>query len=266
MLTILLPVLFNAKRQARAIINTGNLHQAVNALNLYAMDNDDHYPESIAAVGPSKLSCNWFEPTKLIGPKGLTVASHWAISEYLRPYIPTADILYCSNGPRKYKYLQAAWDAGDDWNNPDTPVPSDPAGGNYCFYWNYIGYLPNRDAPFVGPKTTAGSRKTSKLMMTDYFGYNHWRSRSKYGSCEKFKHAEIIPATPRLSAYWYRNNDIELTDIDIKMRATYSDGSVQTYSTAEVIPMKRSNNADGTVPYPDVLGSGTFYLPSDAMP
>lgn len=265
LLAILLPVLSNVRQQARAIINTSNLRQTAVAVNLYAMDNEDHYPESVATIG-TKDNWNWSNPTKLAGEHKRTVASHRAMSEYLRPYIPTANVIYCQNGPKKYKYLQAAWDAGDDWGNPDTATQLDHLIGNYCFYWNYIGYLPNRDTPFVGPKTAAGSWRASKLLMTDYLGYDHWRNPSRYSSCERFKNADIVLATWRDSAYWSCEDDVELTALNIKIRASYTDGSVRIYSTAELTPMKVSLNAEGTDPYPEGLGPGTFYLPSDALP
>ena len=43
-----------------------------------------------------------------------------------------------------YKHLQQSWDAGDDWDHPETSPRPDPVFGTYCFYWNYTGYLPAR--------------------------------------------------------------------------------------------------------------------------
>ena len=173
------------------------------------MDNRDRYPESVATVGTVRYGWNWSNPTKLTGSRKRGTTIHRAISEYLRAYLPAAKVMYCPNGPGKYKYLQAAWDAGNDWDNPDTPVPSDPARGNYCFYWNYIGYLPDRSTPFFGPKTAVGSPRTSRLVMTDYFGYGQWQSRCGYGSCERFKRSRIVPQTWRVSPYWSRTPDLK---------------------------------------------------------
>jgi prepilin-type N-terminal cleavage/methylation domain-containing protein len=264
LLAILLPALSKIRQQAKTIININNQHQTINSVNLFSMDNSDRYPESVATVGFGS-NWNWTDPTKLTSTQERAVGLHRAISEYLRSYLPTAEMLYCPNGPDKYKDLQAAWDAGDDWDNPDSPFPLDPVGGNYCFYWNYIGYLPDQDAQFFGPKTSVGSARTSRLIMTDYFGYDHWRSPYKYGSCERFKKSGIVPQTWKLSSYWYRDDNVTLAGVNIKIRAAYTDGHVQTYSTADMVPMKVSINSEGTVPYPDGIGPGIFYLPRDAI-
>ena len=229
------------------------------------MDSRDRYPESVATVGTVESGWNWSDPTKLTGSRERDTTIHRAMSEYLRPYLPTPEVMYCPSGPGKYKYLQAAWDAGNDWDNPDTVIPSDPAGGNYCFYWNYIGYLPDKDTPFFGPKTAVGSSKTSKLIMADYLGYDQWQSRSRYGSCERLKKSRVVPQTWRLSPYWSRDDNVTLAAINIKIHAAYADGYVQTYSTADMVPMKVSKNSEGTVPYPDGIGPGIFYLPRDSV-
>ena len=131
----------------------------------------------------------------------------------------------------------------------------------------YEGYnLPDGLArPWMGLHTIYDVRRTSKLLMTDYFGYDNYRSPSKYGRCEKFKRTMIVPETWRLSSYWCYDGSSDVVD-DIKLRAVYTDGYVQTYSTAEVMPMKISKNSAGTVPYPDGVGAGIFYLPPESFP
>ena len=85
------------------------------------------------------------------------------------------------------------------------------------------------------------------------------------GSCEKFNEAEITPETYLLSSYWSRKNAIRDVPDDIKLRAGYTDGHVETYTTAEVIPMKVAITADGRTPYPDDVGPGLFFLPQNAL-
>ncbi|UCG57720.1 MAG: hypothetical protein JSU70_23005, partial [Phycisphaerales bacterium] len=68
------------------------------------------------------------------------------------------------------------------------------------------------------------------------------------------------------SAYWSRigpNSNIGLGALDIKLRASYVDGHVESFKASEVVPMKVSVTSDGSVPYPSVvgLGPGDFYLP-----
>jgi prepilin-type N-terminal cleavage/methylation domain-containing protein len=263
LMAILVPALGKVRRQARSMKGMNNQKQIASALNLFASDNDERYPESIATVGFGS-NWNWSDPTKLIGDKRRSPGLHRAMSEYLLSYIPDAGSMYCPSAPHKYKYLQQAWEAGDDWDNPDTPVSTDRMGGTYCFYWNYKGFLPERQTVFRGPQGPASGRRFSKLLVTDYFGYDHWRTPWAFGSCEPFRGAGVTPETWLLSAYWSRTNPAESTP-EFKLRAGYTDGHVETYSASDVVPMKVSISSDGRIPYPDGTGPGTFFLPRKAL-
>ncbi|MBL7186817.1 MAG: type II secretion system protein [Phycisphaerae bacterium] len=265
LMAILVPALGKVRRQARSIKGMNNQQQITSALNLFASDNDERYPESVATVGFDSTWV-WSDPTKLIGNESRTPTLHRAMSEYLRIYIRDADAMYCPSAPHQYKYLQQAWDAGDDWDNPDTAPTTDPMGGTYCFYWNYRGFLTERNAVFRGPYGPASGGRFSKLLVTDYFGYDHWRTQGAYGSCEPFRGAGVTPETWLFSAYWSRTNPAESTP-EFKLRAGYTDGHVETYSPSDVVPMRVSLSRDGTVPYAEGtgVGPGTFFLPTNAL-
>jgi prepilin-type N-terminal cleavage/methylation domain-containing protein len=94
---ILLPALDKVKRQARALIGTGNQHEIVNGVNLFAMDNDERYPESVATLGDELDWWNWAEPMMLTGHRARSPRMHRSISAYLRSYIEDADTMYCPN-------------------------------------------------------------------------------------------------------------------------------------------------------------------------
>jgi len=260
---ITVPALRKVKLQARSIRSMNNQKQITSALDFFASDNDQRYPASVATVGVAG-NWNWSDPTKMIGDTSRSPGLHRAMSEYLRSYIPDADNMYCPNAPHRYKYLQEAWDAGDDWDNPDTPPTTDRMGGTYCFYWNYLGFLPERNSVFRGPQGPASGGRYSKLAVTDYFGYDHWRTPWAFGSCEPFRGAGVTPETWLLSAYWSRTNPAESTP-EFKLRAGYTDGHVETYSPSDVVPMKVSLSPAGNVPNPDGVGPGTFFLPSNAL-
>lgn len=262
---IMLPSFATIRTKARTMINTNNQREIAGAVNLFAMDNDDRYPQSVATVGFGS-NWNWSDPMKLTGNRRRSPALHRSMSSYLGSYVTNAGIMFCLNAPRKYKYLQQAWDAGDEWDNPETPFPSDPVGGTYCFYWNYLGYLGGQRGVFIGPHGPTGSTRESKLLVTDYFGYDHWRSRGAFGSCERFKGADIIPETWLLSAYWSREGSPDIDMPDIRLQAGYTDGHVESYFPSEVVPMRVSITSDGTTPYPDGVGPGIFYLPINALP
>jgi hypothetical protein len=103
------------------------------------------------------------------------------------------------------------------------------------------------------------------LLVSDYFGYDHWRNPDSYSSCEPFDGADITRETWLLSAFWSRKSAAD-DPPEIKLKAAYTDGHVETYSASDVVPMKVSITADGTVPYPDGDSSpGFFFLPRDAL-
>ena len=258
------PVLRSARDKARALVSASNQKQITAGVNVFALDNDDDYPESVATIGFG-TNWNWSDPTKLAGNKQRTPGMYRSMSAYLRSYIPTAKTMFCPSAPSQYTYLQQAWSAGDEWDNPETPFASDPVGGTYCFYWNYTGNLSAENLLFRGPRGPSVSRKYSKLLVSDYFGYSHWRSPGDYGSCERFEAAGVTAETWLLSAYWSRPADPNAPRPDLELRAGYTDGHVETYSTSDVVPMKVSITSDGTVPYPDDVGPGVFYLPSNAL-
>ena len=262
-MAITLPAFSRVRRQARTMLSMNNQRQITSAMNLFASDNDDRYPESVATIGFGN-NWNWSDSTRLTGNRRRSPRLHRAMSEYLRRYIADASTMFCPNAPQKYEYLQQAWDAGDNWDNPKTAFPADPAGGSYCFYWNYRGYLGGRRIVFRGPQGPASSGRYSKLLVTDYFGYDHWRTPDSYGSCERFNGATITPETWLLSSYWSRKSAADDRP-EIKLRAGYTDGHIETYSASEVVPMKVSITADGRIPYPDGVGPGIFFLPRNAL-
>ena len=260
---ILLPVLGKVRRQASCVLGTVNQQHIISAVNCYALDNNESYPESVATIGHGK-NWNWQAPTVLTSIESRAPHLHRAMSEYLRGYIDDADIMFCPSAPQTYKYLQQSWDAGDDWDNPETEYPADPVGGTYCFYWNYRGVIEGRRNHFRGPRDPAGDRRYSKLLVSDYFGYDHWRTPGYFGSCESFDGGEIISETLLLSSYWADEGSLENLP-EITLKAGYSDGHVETYSSYDVVPMKVSITADSTTPYPDGVGPGIFFIPREAL-
>ena len=262
---ILLPALGKVRSQARALIGTSNQRGIVDGVNLFAMDNDERYPESVATLGDDSTYWNWAEPMMLTALQARSPRFHRSVSAYLRPYIKDADTMFCPNAPRKYKYLQAAWDAGDDWDNPETPMVGDQVYGTYCLYWNYTGYLEERDYLFRGPRNSASGGRCSKLLVSDYFGFNHWRSPGAYSSCEKFAGSSITDGTVLSSAYWSGEVNDEPTAPEIKLRAGYTDGHVETYSSSDILTMRVIKDPQTNEPYPDDIEPGRFYLPTSAL-
>ncbi len=265
---ILIPVLAKARRQARIVLCIVNQRHIVNALSLYATDNDARYPESVATITFGS-NWHWQEPTMMTACKPRPLHTYRSMSASLHSYIEDASIMFCPSAPIKYEYLQKAWDNGDEWDNPETSFPSDPVFGTYCFYYNYVAFLPDHTEPFRGPVNSLGEPGQSTLLVSDYFGYDHHRSPNAYGSCEQFTGAGLTPGTEVSSAYWSRlkSEQVNLNTIDVKLHAGYNDGHVESFRASDVVSMKVSTNPDGSVPYPGGvgLGPGDFYLPVNGL-
>jgi len=265
LLAIIVPAVNLARRQARSVVGMYNQREVATALNLFAADNRDHYPDSVATVGFDD-NWSWSDPTKMTGDRKRSPQTHRSMSAYLGSYISDAKMMFCPSAPQEYKYLQEVWDAGDDWDNPDTALSSDRFIGTYCFYWNYLGYLAETDTVFRGPTGPASMGRYSQLLVSDYFGYDHWRSPRAFGSCEKLGGASVISETQLLSSYWSVGGDPNTTMPEVKLKAAYTDGHVATYSSSEVTPMKVSFEPDGVPPYLDGTSGGIFFIPKDAVP
>lgn len=190
---------------------------------------------------------------------------HRSMGGYLGEYIAQVSIMVCPSAPRESEYLQAAWDAEDDWNNPLTFFPSDLVLGAYCFYWDYVGFLGYDRAPFRGPRGPARGRGQSKVLVSDYFGFDHHRSPEAYGSSERFKGAGVTLGTEVSSAYWSCDGGSGVPDV--KPYAGYTDGHVESFRASEVVPMRVSTEPDGSVPYQSGIGigGGVFYLPTNGL-
>ncbi|MHC4647930.1 MAG: hypothetical protein ACYTBJ_20905, partial [Planctomycetota bacterium] len=135
----------------------------------------------------------------------------------------------------------------------------------YCFYWNYVGFLGDGRGTFKGPLGPSYGRGRSRLLVTDYFGYDHWRSPGAYSSSERFKGANITEGTAISSAFWsiagsQKNRSPSV--LKIILHAAYKDGHVESYTPANVAPMWVSLNSEGTVAG---MIHGIFFLPENAL-
>jgi len=263
---ILIPVLNKARSHARTIVGINNQKQIVTSVSLFAFENNGCYPQSVSFVEYSS-NWNWYDPRTLTSWNTTPMHPHRAMSEYLRGYIEDASTMFCPKAPRKFKYLQEAWDAGDQWNNPDTTFDVLAVRGAYCFYWNYVGWL-DKNTLFRGPYGPSdGGPGQSKLVMTCYFGYDHRRTPDAYGSCERLKGADLVPETLIESAWWSRSasGGLDLSKININLHAAYIDGHVESYTPSEAVPMKAIMDRATKEPYPSGVGPGDFYIPRNGL-
>ncbi len=265
LMATLIPVLGKIRQQARQVVGVGNLRQIGMAVNCYADDNKGCYPPSVATLGVGS-HWNWQEPTYLTAYRKRSPAVHRSVSAYLHDYLTDAATLFCPSAPVKYKYLQQAWDAGDDWNNPDIAPLPEALLGTYCLYWSYTGHLGNKAGLFRGPRGPGRGRGESRILVTDYLGYDHFRSPDAYGSCERFHDAQVTEGSDISSAFWSvpgESTTEEMAEMSIKLHAAYIDGHVESYLPVDTTPMRVILYPETGEPYPDNLGisPGLFYLP-----
>jgi prepilin-type N-terminal cleavage/methylation domain-containing protein len=263
LMAILLPALGKVRQQARRVIGVNNLRQITAGVDAFSCDNGGRYPPSIAKVGLGD-AWTWQEPTMLTAYTKRTASDHRSVSFYLRPYLPDADILFCPNAPTKYPYLQEAWDAGDDWDLPTVEPLPDGMLGVYCLYWNYMGYVGLRERHFRGPSGPARGYREGSIVVTEYLGYGHHRSSRAFGSCERFRNAEIASGSQISSDFWARpghGTERELAALDIKLHAGYVDGHVESYRPRDTVPMSVILNPQTGEPFHGPAPSGFFYLP-----
>jgi prepilin-type N-terminal cleavage/methylation domain-containing protein len=262
LMAILMPALSGVRRQATALTGMRNQREVAMAVNLFAADNGDLYPPSVATLGVQG-DWHWYDPTVLIGKERRSPQMHRAMSAYLHAYLSDAKTVFCPAAPKQYTYLQESWDAGDAWDNPDNELDFDPVDG---FFWNYIGYLGGGPRPlFKGPRGPASGGLTSQLLVTDYFGYGHWRTPGSFASCEKLPGGDILPEQWLESAWWKATAAPDAMP-QVKLRAAYTDGHVQTYYPNEISALRVSMSPEGTPPlWPDSGGRGIFYIPRNAV-
>ncbi len=260
---MLLPALGSVRRQARAAVGMRRLREITTAVNTFAADNANRYPASVATVGIDDR-WNWQAPSMLTGYLQRAPGLSRSVSAYLRPYIANADVMFCPNAPRPYRYRQEAWDAEDDWDHPETLTVPDSMFGTYCFYWNYVGYLGEERGLFRGPSSPARGYRESSVVVSDYLGYDHWRNRLAYGSCEPFTATEIVDATSISAAFWStpgNGTTEERRRLRIKLHAGHVDGHVESYTPADTRAMYVIVRPETGAPYPPGTGPGTFYVP-----
>ncbi len=272
-LAILLPALGAARTKARDVINTVNQRDIANDVTSFSFDNNDFYPESVATIGLDD-NWRWQEPRLIIGFERRTAQTHRAMSEYLSDYSDNPDKFQSPNIPYKFKQLEQAWAAGDQWDNPLTPMSTDPMLGTYNYLWNYKGYLPEFDNVFNGPRGSSNPSGHSDLLITDYFGYDHWLNPTAFSSCKKIPNGSPEPETWVAPSYWSKPVPIDEETLEplqpielpeMKFTATFIDTHVEKFSLTEATSLQVSITPDGSTPYPEGLGVGDIILPREGL-
>ena len=272
LLAILTPVLTIVEEKANVIKSNVNKRNIATSLSVFANDNSDRYPHSIASVGKGtdERLWNWTDPRMMTGYDGSDYprkkrGGHRSMSAYLKGYIEDPEVLHCPNAPTKYKYINESWQAADQWDNPERIGPLDPMTGSYCFWWDYRGWLPDQRKVFKGPSRSSGGNGQSRMLLSDYFGSDTWRNPGEYGSCEVIRGSRKISSYPLFSDF-YSAGDISSPPPEIKLNAVFIDSHVESYDSSDVVTLEVSQRWDGKKPFDPIIRKGKFYLPRSAMP
>jgi prepilin-type N-terminal cleavage/methylation domain-containing protein/prepilin-type processing-associated H-X9-DG protein len=270
---ITLPAMVAVRRYGRRVVGIHNQREIVFAVTLYACENDDDFPPSVAlCAGADAQTYRWQDPRKVKTTKPLPRMTHNSVAGYLAEYAKNADVFHCPSSPAPHTYWRQAWEQADHWRHPasrDTDA-ADALFGSYCFFWNYTAYLEGPAGPFVGPRSQMPRAKESHLLTCDYFGYDDWRNRGAFGSCEPLAHDEIVAEFEWHSSYWsYRNHHVadDPRILTTKLNAGYLDGHVAGYTPAQATPIRVSETPHGQVPYllNDLRNPGCFFIPTRAI-
>jgi hypothetical protein len=107
------------------------------------------------------------------------------------------------------------------------------------------------------------------MLISDYFGYDHWRSPYQFSSCERFDKSRINAGTFLSSSLWEGEG---LTDEEgylmipkVTLRAGFLDGHVETYDADDTSTLRVIWKIDTSEPYPPGIGPGDFYIPRSAV-
>lgn len=265
---ILVPTMSSVRRYAKGLVNMKNQREVVLAVNVFSFENRDQYPPTTAVYGYGNDGWRWQDPRQVKTTQGRTPRAKTSMAAHLSSYITNSDQLFCPSAPRKYPYWQQAWEAGDSWDHPGTEHDVDPVLGTYCFYWNYIGYTQAPNGPFVGPTSSLGAPRESRMLVSDYLGYGNWRSPDSLGSCERLHNSRIAAGTEVSSDYWALQwqEDRDYDAIKQRFSAGFTDGHVGRFKPGQTVGMRVALDARGSRPFPNAFDSpGTFLIPTKAL-
>ncbi len=249
-------------------------------LGVYANDSQGFYPPSVATVG-DRDNWTWYDPRRLVGSKQRTPRNHRSMSAYLRDYL-SIESLDCPDAPDQHKYLTEMWDAGDDWDNPETPQEMDPMSGSYCYFWDYdaVAVTDRGKRWFRGPKRPSAGRKYSTLLACDFFGYSGGYDPSPprtYASCERMVNGQER-STQLLAPYWSGVSEAVEKPVDaafpnvshlpkMRLKAVFTDGHVENYTEQDVVALdvisNRKTNETFGIDNSDT--PGLFFVPRIAV-
>ncbi|MFC1763335.1 hypothetical protein ACFL6U_14815 [Planctomycetota bacterium] len=258
-----------------------NLRQIVVGVNMFANNNDNRYPPTMAYTGKSSM-WSYSDLRNMAAIYKRSGASKRSLSSYLSPYLPVSSIFQCPSAPVECEDLTGMWQEGENWRPNNTRRMY---RGSYSFYWDYVGYIQSRvdgefDTVFRGAKRPAVGNRYSSLLVSDGMVFGEFGSqdstRPAFTSCEWFGGAsqQSGPIGEVVRSPHWRSESIGKRTSEncpnVSLHAGYADGHVWEYEASDALRIRRIIDRDMTIDsdpedgrYP---GPGEFYVPQDALP
>lgn len=231
---ILLPALTKARYNVQLTACAGNVRQIALAGLLYAGDNTDDLPPSIAWNG------SWSWPTVLNYQPGTATGARGGrrLYTFMGDYLPDVRIYTCPlNAPQPANLqtqYEAAPNSGSSW-----------LWQSYAIWWGFDGLV----STFRGPNQL-GDDSTSGVIAGDLFMFRTtnarwWGPHSKPGLATTSSNTVSANTNTWMYPHTGRPNDVRLN-------VGYTDGRVQTIYSGDTTKYNLASS-----------GSLGFYLPND---
>ena len=272
LLFILVPSLNSIKNRAYYVRGMSQNKQIYSGLSSFTLDHSDRYPPSVATTGLGD-QWNWYDPRRMVSVRARSLGMPRAMSSYLGNYLEDASLFHCPSSPDIYPNFQGIWEAREN------ALINKAFNGNHCFYWGYEGLLDidNDSIPdqyFKGPKSPAGGKYYSKILITDLYAFGCIVDNpppNSYSCCEPLpKGSNSIGVNDIYSPtdyHWIlrQSEDTERNRPKVKLKSLFIDGHIEQYTNQTVTPMLVIMDRRNRTPYPSNASPGKFFLPNTGL-
>jgi len=265
LLSILAPAVRSARERFRTTKNISRQRLIVEAVNYYAFDHKNRYPDTVATIGYRFGDWHYMPPYVLrtYYERSYPFACHRSISGYLDTYVENPKIMFCPN-PAEFQEADTIWALKDGSDRQNF-------NSSYCFYWGrYQGYLHEYDRYFAGARTSTVNHGESKLLVSDYFGANNEILPSSadsvdlqslkikltdfHTSCERIPKGRRQKPKYSTVSFWIKYGGLTARDWEIPLHAGYTDGHVSRYYVGEATSMEVLSGPGGTMGGVNIYG------------
>ena len=256
LLTILVPALQQARKQAKLILCAANQRSIVSGLCMYRVENKMQLPPTIQGRtnNQNTLPNHLTYHSDRLGGDG---REGGRLSKHLLDYFPDPAVFNCPLSP-----FTVRDDFTDEVTGTRVTYSQLYESGNsyflYCSYWllwNYPGFDNEySEKRFLGPDRG----RTETLVVADSLFYNEYLYPDTWVMTHPSKDAVRVPQeTDKLyGGVYYMQYDMTKTMPDIWINAGYIDGHVERISAYNTVEVKIQTSYPVTLTY-------SYYIPEE---